>query len=71
MHLPFNILKKEADGSFRMFEGMTDLRSARTRIDGLLLGHPGDDYVVFAQRTQELIYCGGSDFRATRGNKRE
>jgi hypothetical protein len=71
MHLPFNILKKEADGSFRMFEGMTDLRSAWTRIDGLLLGHPGDDYVVFAQRTSELIYSDGLNFRATRDSKRE
>jgi hypothetical protein len=71
MHLPFNILKKAADGSFRLFEGMADLRSAWTRIDGLLVGHPGDDYVVFAQRTHELIYSGGLDCRATRDSKRE
>ncbi len=32
MHLPFDILKKERDGSFRWFEGVNDLRSANIRI---------------------------------------
>jgi hypothetical protein len=32
MHLPFDILKKERDGSFRWFEAINDLGSANIRI---------------------------------------
>jgi hypothetical protein len=32
MHLPFDILKKERDGSFRWFEAVNDLGSANIRI---------------------------------------
>jgi hypothetical protein len=32
MHLPFEILKKDRDGSFRWFEAVNDLWSANIRI---------------------------------------
>ena len=32
MHLPFDILKKERDGSFRWFEAVNDLGSAQQQI---------------------------------------
>ena len=46
MHLPFDILKKERDGSFRWFETVNDLGSANVRIRELIALSPGD-YVVF------------------------
>jgi hypothetical protein len=70
MHLPFDILKKEPDGSFRSLEAVTDLRSALTRNEDLLVSHPGD-YVLFAQRTPDLISGDRSGSRARLDTKRE
>jgi hypothetical protein len=70
MHFPFNILKKEPDGSFRSFEAVIDLRSALTRIEDLLASDPGD-YVVFAKRTHDAISGDWSSCRAMRDFKRE
>jgi hypothetical protein len=54
MHLPFDILKKERDGSFRWFEAVTDLGSANIRIREIIASSPGD-YIVFDQRTHNII----------------
>jgi hypothetical protein len=54
MHLPFDILKKERDGSFCWFETANDLESANIRIRELIALSPGD-YVVFDQRTHHAI----------------
>ena len=54
MHLPFDILKKERDGSFRWFEAVNDLESANIRIRELMALSPGD-YAVFDQRTHNTI----------------
>jgi len=54
MHLPFDILKKEQDGSFRWFEVVTDLGSANIRIREIIALSPGD-YIVFDQRTHNII----------------
>jgi hypothetical protein len=62
MHLPFDILKKERDGSFRWFETANDLGSANIRIRELVALSPGD-YVVFDQRTHYTIPPAPSRFR--------
>jgi hypothetical protein len=62
MHLPFDILKKEPDGSFRWFEAMNSLESANIRIRELIALAPGD-YVVFDQRTHYTIPPTASDCR--------
>ena len=54
MHLPFDILKKERDGSFRWFEAVNDLGSANIRIREIIALSPGD-YIVFDQRTHNII----------------
>jgi hypothetical protein len=54
MHLPFDILKKERDGSFRWFEAVNDLGSANIRIREIIVLSPGD-YIVFDQRTHNII----------------
>jgi hypothetical protein len=54
MHLPFDILKKERDGSFRWFEAVNDLGSANIRIREIIALSPGD-YIVFDQRTHHII----------------
>jgi hypothetical protein len=50
MHSPFDILMKNPEGSFRMFEVAKDLESANVRIKQLLALSPGE-YVVLHQRT--------------------
>ena len=54
MHLPFDILKKERDGSFRWFEAVNDLGSANIPIREIITLSPGD-YIVFDQRTHAII----------------
>jgi hypothetical protein len=54
MHLPFDILKKERDGSFRWFEAVTNLGSANIRTREIIALSPGD-YIVFDQRTHNII----------------
>jgi hypothetical protein len=46
MNSPFDILKKEPEGSFRWFEAVNDLESANIRIKELIAISPGE-YVVF------------------------
>ena len=62
MHSPFDILQKKPDGSFRWFEAATALDSANIRIDELISLCPGD-YVVFDQRTHNVILASPSRFR--------
>jgi hypothetical protein len=62
MHLPFDILKKERDGSFRWFEAVNDLGSANIRIREIIALSPGD-YVVFDQRTHNTILPAPSSCR--------
>jgi hypothetical protein len=54
MHLPFGILKKERDGSFRWFEAVNDLVSANIRIREIIALSPGD-YIVFDKRSHSII----------------
>jgi hypothetical protein len=50
MHSPFDILMKNPEESFRMFEVAKDLASANVRIKQLLALSPGE-YAVLNQRT--------------------
>ena len=61
MHSPFDILKKKPEGSFRWFEAVDDLESANIRIKELVALSPGE-YVVFDQRTPNVIAAGRSTF---------
>jgi hypothetical protein len=60
MHSPFEILKKEPQGSFRRFEPVSDLASANIRIKELTTLSP--EYVVFDQRTHNDIAVGRPSF---------
>jgi hypothetical protein len=64
MHLPFDILKKERDGSFRWFEAVNDLGSANIRIREIIALSPGD-YIVFDQRSHNIIPLAPSSCRAS------
>jgi hypothetical protein len=61
MHSPFEILKKKPEGGFRRFEAVNDLASANIRIKELIALSPGE-YVVFDQRTHNVIAAGRSGF---------
>jgi len=65
MHSPFDILQKKPEGSFRWFEAAPDLDSANMRIDELISLCPGD-YVVFDQRTHNIILEQPITFSPTR-----
>ena len=67
MHSPFDILKKNPEGSFCRFEAVNDLASANIRIKELTTSSPGE-YVVFDQRAHNVIAAGGSSFLG-RGQK--
>jgi hypothetical protein len=62
MNSPFDILKKKPEGSFRWFEAVNDLDSANIRIKELIALSPGE-YVVFDQRTHNVIPAAPSSFR--------
>jgi hypothetical protein len=62
MHSPFNILRKKPEGSFCRFEAADDFESANNRIEELIELSPGE-YVVFDQRTHNVIPAGPSSFR--------
>ena len=62
MHSPFDILKKKPEGSFCRFEAVNDLASANIRIKELVALSPGE-YVVFDQRTRNVIPADPSSFR--------
>jgi hypothetical protein len=61
VHSPFDILKKRPEGSFCRFEAVNDLASANIRIKELLALSPGE-YVVFDERTHNVIAVGRSSF---------
>jgi hypothetical protein len=61
MHSPFDILKKKPEGSFCRFEAVNDLQSANIRIKELVALSPGE-YVVFDERTHNIIPAGRSSF---------
>jgi hypothetical protein len=65
MNSPFDILKKKPEGSFRWFEALDDLESANIRIEELVVLSPGE-YVVFDQRTHNVIPADRSSFRFRR-----
>ena len=54
MHSHFEILKKEPDGSFRWFEAVSDLESAKARIKDLVR-FSLSEYVVFDQRWHSVV----------------
>ncbi len=62
MNSPFDILKKTPEGSFRWFGAVNDLESANIRIKVLITLSPGE-YVVFDQRTHNVIPANPSIFR--------
>ena len=61
MHSTDNIIKKKPEGSFCRFEAVNDLASANIRIKELLALSP-DEYVVFDERTNNVIAVGRSSF---------
>ena len=61
MHSPFDILKKNPEGSFCRFEAVNDLASANIRLKELIALSPGE-YVVFDERTNNVIAFGRSSF---------
>jgi hypothetical protein len=61
MYSPFEILKKKPEGSFRRFESVNDLVSANIRIKELATLSTGE-YVVFDQRTHNVIPAGPTSF---------
>ena len=62
MNSPLTILKKKPEGSFRWFEAVNDLESANIRIKELIALSSGE-YVVFDQRTHNVIPADPSSFR--------
>lgn len=54
MERPFDILKKTDVVSFEWVEVVRDLQTAEARIQELQTHSPGD-YVVFSQRTQQIV----------------
>ncbi len=54
MELPFDILKRIDVFNFEWVEVVRDLQTAETRIHELQASSPGE-YVVFSQRTQEIV----------------
>jgi hypothetical protein len=51
---PFDILKKQNDGSFIWVEALPDLHHAEARIEDLSAASPGE-YLVFDQNTQRIV----------------
>jgi hypothetical protein len=54
MKRPFDILKKTDVVNFKWVEAVRDLQTAEARILELETHSPGD-YVVFSQRTQQIV----------------
>jgi hypothetical protein len=54
MEFPFDILRKIDVVNFEWVEVVRDLQSAETRIQELQAHSPGE-YVVFSQRTQQIV----------------
>jgi len=51
---PFDILKREQDGSFIWVEATQDLKTAKARLEALAARNPGE-YFVFDQKTQQIV----------------
>ena len=60
MELPFDILKKIDVVNFQWVEAVRDLQTAEARIQELQGCSPGE-YVVFSQRTQQIVARFNSD----------
>jgi hypothetical protein len=63
MDVPYDILKRNNDGSVRWVDAVRDLNDARERIAQLVRRSPGD-YCVFDQNRQTMIpmiYSEGAD----------
>jgi hypothetical protein len=54
MNAAFDILKKIDRANFEWVEVVRDLQTAEARIQELQVRSPGE-YVVFSQRTQEVV----------------
>lgn len=54
MNPAFDILKRIGAVNFEWFEAVRDLQTAEARIQELQARSPGE-YVVFSQRTQEIV----------------
>jgi hypothetical protein len=54
MELPFDILKKIDIVNFEWVEAVRDLQTAEARTQELQARSP-DEYVVFSQRTQQIV----------------
>jgi hypothetical protein len=51
---PFDILKRQSDGSFIWLEAASNLPAAKNRLEQLCRAVPGD-YFVFDQKTQQMV----------------
>jgi hypothetical protein len=51
---PFDILKRQDDGSFIWLEATQDLAAAQSRLQELSVQAPGE-YFVFDQTTQQIV----------------
>jgi hypothetical protein len=54
MRTPFDLLRRDPDGSFIWLEAAADLAQARTRLRELASRNPGD-YVLFDHTRQETV----------------
>jgi hypothetical protein len=54
MQTPFDLLRRDPDGSFIWLEAVADLPHARARLRELACGAPGE-YVLFDHTRQETI----------------
>jgi hypothetical protein len=50
----FDILRRDADGSFIWIEAAQDIQVAKSRLHELCAQTPGD-YFVFDQRSQQIV----------------
>lgn len=51
----YDILKTDSQGKPIWVEAVGNLQSAKSRVSELIQANPGQDYVVFSQKTQKLI----------------
>lgn len=51
---PFDILRRHRDGSLIWLESASELDDARTRLQQLSAGLPGE-YFVFDQKSQQIV----------------
>ena len=51
---PFDILRRDEDGSFIWLEDAHDLQAAQARLQELCAKAPGD-YFVFDQKSQQIV----------------